>query len=975
MIQPVLMAFTIAYVMGVAIAMSLFDVILQPGPFAIAAAFPAIAILLFNVFPGRRPPFYFTILLVCATGLLAGFARYYGALAIDTPNHLSKFLDQDRFSQTVVIGTVDKEPDIREKKTIVSLRPEKVLKGRGGKVNLRDIRDTDMQPVEGGLLWIEIGQETGDLQYQVQYGDRIILVSNLSAPPPATNPGLFSYRDFLHHQNYFAMAKIKKPSQLKRLGVGDVNPVVAFSLQLKSDFLVIIKKTMPFAESAFLGGVQLGCRGGVSQKVQDDFRKSGVSHVLAVSGLHVTIIATMFYIILSSMRIPRKIFVPIIIVFLIIFTIITGARPSSTRAALMNSLVLIIMTYFNHSLKSSLLFGLSVAAVFVLWYSPLILFEPGFTLSFAAILSLAFITEPFEALCCRWVRGMKMVALTAEGIIGIALFCFFGDLMKIRTNLLLFFSACLLFFLWAVWMDRRGQTVDVSFEDLPPIVRSFTGAQGAILIGMMWPLSAFYFNQISLSAPLANFLAIPLIGVIVQIGLIAGIMGMVPVFGIHMALVLNAGNWICVNFFLWMATYFADLLPAPMIPSPTPLQLFLYYVAVGIFCFWDDVSPWIKLRIKGLLKSMEVSGGWKRAVSTGIVIGLILSPVCILWGRAGKSLHITVLDVRFGDSLVIEAPDGSASLIDGGGKSLRIDDSTGKQVEFSQGSRTIHPVLLKKRITSLRSIVITSAASEHTGGLEHLIREFGPAGMEAIYVPWDMSDFGPTLEPDEFAAALNTEEYSKRMTATENVLIYQCMAKSYREAMKLGIPFVQISEDQFIDFGGGVTGYPVFAAPQGVSGEVCAKFSDCSMGLRIEYGKSSLLVSSDLGLKAQKRLASANVSGSVADILMLPAHSAADLDHGFVRWTGTRTFLASYGFAGMQTGRRRDSNIGRLMSDFTDATLFSTSEDGAIELVSKGSGWELKTIATDREVKISSPGFADLSEVLMHPMMKSEDEK
>ena len=87
-------------------------------------------------------------------------------------------------------------------------------------------------------------------------------------------------------------------------------------------------------------------------------------------------------------------YVPLIILALVVFAIITGARPSSLRAVIMNSLFLLTWAYLDQSLRSSALLGVPVAAFLILLQNPLVIVDPSFTLSFGAILSLALLTGP-----------------------------------------------------------------------------------------------------------------------------------------------------------------------------------------------------------------------------------------------------------------------------------------------------------------------------------------------------------------------------------------------------------------------------------------------------------------------------------------------------------------------------------------------------------------------------------------------------
>ena len=161
------------------------------------------------------------------------------------------------------------------------------------------------------------------------------------------------------------------------------NGLVEFSLYLRDEMVRVIKQTTPQPNSAFHGALTLGLRYGMQNTVSiasdtydsaivaplvnlgkdtdlliaDEFRASGINHVLAVSGLHVTIITIMFIGIFVMLKVSKKVYVPFIIFALVVFAIITGARPSTLRAVIMNSLFLLTWGYMSEGVRASALLG------------------------------------------------------------------------------------------------------------------------------------------------------------------------------------------------------------------------------------------------------------------------------------------------------------------------------------------------------------------------------------------------------------------------------------------------------------------------------------------------------------------------------------------------------------------------------------------------------------------------------------------
>ena len=165
------------------------------------------------------------------------------------------------------------------------------------------------------------------------------VVSSLLAPRAKSNPGGFDYGGYLRARNIYGMTlPVKKAADIRVIGTGETNPLIKMSLTLKKKMTAVLRKTMPYPESAFLGGVTLGLRGGVPDEVKKQFQATGVAHVLAVSGLHVGFVAVLLLAISRVFGLPRKLTFIFVVFGLTVFAIITGASPATLRAVLMFSI-------------------------------------------------------------------------------------------------------------------------------------------------------------------------------------------------------------------------------------------------------------------------------------------------------------------------------------------------------------------------------------------------------------------------------------------------------------------------------------------------------------------------------------------------------------------------------------------------------------------------------------------------------------
>ncbi|UFX98535.1 ComEC/Rec2 family competence protein [Candidatus Gromoviella agglomerans] len=147
------------------------------------------------------------------------------------------------------------------------------------------------------------------------------------------------------------------------------------------------------------GGIASALITGISEEtayIKRDFSQSGLAHLLAISGLHMSIIASIVFFIFHTILMPffminSKRFAGIIsIICTSIYSLLSGGSISAIRAFLMTSFIFVGIIFHR---KTILVRNISVAASIILWITPLSLMNPGFVLSFAAVIGLASISR------------------------------------------------------------------------------------------------------------------------------------------------------------------------------------------------------------------------------------------------------------------------------------------------------------------------------------------------------------------------------------------------------------------------------------------------------------------------------------------------------------------------------------------------------------------------------------------------------
>lgn len=215
-------------------------------------------------------------------------------------------------------------------------------------------------------------------------GNRIAVKGIYRKGREERNPGEFDYNKYLHSKNISGIVFIDNPENMTILdNRTDLFKAEIFSF--RKSLNKIISELHDSETAGLLKGLLLADRSDINFETRSQFINAGVAHILAVSGLHVGFIALIFYAVLGRLNFYFRSVLVLSGIFLFMF--ITGAPASVIRAAVMAA-VLIVAFLLNRT--TNIYNSLSVAALLILSINPSEVFNPGFQLSFSAVLSLAY---------------------------------------------------------------------------------------------------------------------------------------------------------------------------------------------------------------------------------------------------------------------------------------------------------------------------------------------------------------------------------------------------------------------------------------------------------------------------------------------------------------------------------------------------------------------------------------------------------
>ena len=226
---------------------------------------------------------------------------------------------------------------------------------------------------------------------EIKYGDKIKGNCYIFIPKTYENEGVFNYLEHNFQKGVFAFGSIRNVTLTKR----DLKFYNPFDL---GNFLA--EKVSEISEKFFDGGVLavfkglfIGDKSLMDSSLKEMFSKSGLSHIVAVSGSHVnaflSVIMVMFFFLAPKGRVSRAIY----IAFVFVFVIMTGAEPSAVRSGIM-----CILMQLSYILKREVdnLTNLSFACAIMLLINPLSAFDTGFLLSASATLGIIIFAIPLK---------------------------------------------------------------------------------------------------------------------------------------------------------------------------------------------------------------------------------------------------------------------------------------------------------------------------------------------------------------------------------------------------------------------------------------------------------------------------------------------------------------------------------------------------------------------------------------------------
>lgn len=246
----------------------------------------------------------------------------------------------------------------------------------------------------------------------IKYGDSLYIEVEFKQPEEARNYKGYNYKQYLKTKKIIGTVELEKAKILKSSNGSFIHNIQKY---IKDT----INGTLTDEEGNLLLAILLGDKDKLSEDIQESFKTSNLSHMLAVSGAHVSYIILGLTYVLQNSIIGKKNEKIVCIIFLLFFMAITNFTPSVTRACIMAVLTLFSGIIYR---KSDVYTNISVAALITLIFNPYNLLDLGFQLSYGGTIGIIIFIKRIQekksnSKVINYIKQMALVSIYANIII------------------------------------------------------------------------------------------------------------------------------------------------------------------------------------------------------------------------------------------------------------------------------------------------------------------------------------------------------------------------------------------------------------------------------------------------------------------------------------------------------------------------------------------------------------------------------
>lgn len=495
-----------------------------------------------------------------------------------------------------------------------------------------------------------------DKKINLEYGDIVKCKGAFEKGSEARNYGGFDYNTYLKTKKIYGIFNSKKVEVMsKDIDIFSISNNISNMIEEKIDLL--LNET----EASLCKGLILGKTEEIEESIKENFRVVNISHILAISGLHVTYIV-MLISTFSQRIMGKKYGTVFVIIVLLFYMFLVGFTPSIVRACMMGILVKIAF---------------------------LVQRKNNFWNSFSLSLLLILINNPYSILNI----GLQLSYLATIGIVSFS--------RKIRKKIDNFK------FLKNNLIIRKNNKIQILVNKVKDNLSVMFSAQILIL-----PIMIYNFNILGTYFIISNLLVSSIIGITIFLSIVLVTSSFIffPISKIFSYI---------LTILLQLLIIISNISKLPLskiyIPTPSILSIIFYYMIIYVIAFLDDVYTKKSdsyYRIRNLIAIFKYRIRKNRLRVKKLIIAIFI--LIIIINILPKNLEVYFIDVGQGDSTFIVTPHNKTILIDGGGSLNK---------NFDVGKKTLVPYILDRGYTKIDYIFISHFDLDHVGGILLVIEE------------------------------------------------------------------------------------------------------------------------------------------------------------------------------------------------------------------------------------------------------------
>ncbi len=495
---------------------------------------------------------------------------------------------------------------------------------------------------------------------ELEYGDKILIKGEFVEPSESRNYGGFDYKEYLKSIKIHGTIKA---DSIEILAKNSNNLIFTFANNINLKIKENINKLIPEKYSAIFTGLILGDTSKVEEEVNEDFKIANISHVLAISGMHITYIVMGIEFVLKKGIGKRKTRI-ITIIILVIYMFITGFMPSVVRSSIMGIIMLISKLIHR---KNDIWTSISLSLLILLIYNPFLILNVGLQLSYLGTIGIVC----FNKNVYNFLRKLKIR----------------NKKIKYRINRK-----------FILFMDKIKEMLSVTLS-----------AQIVIL-----PILLFNFNILGIYFFISNILVSVIIGPIIIVGFVCILISFISIeIAKILSIFMSVGIQILISISEISHLPFSKI----YIPTPKVWQIVIYYICVivinRIYIAFNLKNPdFTSIRIRNLVALLKFKFRQNRNKVLKVLI--VFVSLLFILNIIPKKLKIHFVDVGQGDCTFITTSQNKTILIDGGGSMSE---------EYDVGKSTLLPYILDRGYTKLDYVFISHFDQDHVGGILTILEE------------------------------------------------------------------------------------------------------------------------------------------------------------------------------------------------------------------------------------------------------------